>query len=110
MASVVTVGFLLILGLPTGLYLFFTYKIQSGLMQRHHLEWINLGSPRIRTVSPSSAGKFLRFCWSSRFHSLNDPEISRQIVFWRICLLWSLGGYFVLLGIMIKAAREAMNI
>jgi hypothetical protein len=108
MESIFILGFLLMLGLPTGLYLLFTNKIQSGLMQRHHPEWIDLGSPQVRAISPSSTAKFLRFCWSKRVQSLNDPEISRQVVFWRICLLWSVVGYFILLGIMVKAAHEAM--
>jgi hypothetical protein len=104
MQSVVTVGFLIVLVLPTALYLLTTYQIQAGLMTRHNRVWIELGSPQLRTASLRATSRFLRYCWSRRPRLLADPKISRQIVLWRIASIWACVGYFLLLGILINGA------
>lgn len=106
MEAAFTTGFLLALCLPTGLYLLFTYKIQSGLKIRHNVQWIGLGSPQIQTASPSATGKFLKFCWSKQVNSLQDAELRRQVIWWRVFAIWTVAGFLLLLTVMIKAAIE----
>ena len=106
MEATAIIGFLLALGLPTGLYLLFTYKIQSGLKIRHNAQWLALGSPQIQTAAPLALGKFLKFGWSKQVNSLQDTVLRTQVTWWRVFALWTVAGYFLLLAIMIKAATE----
>lgn len=101
-----TIGFVLALALPTGLYLLFTYQIQSGLKIRHNVQWVAMGSPQFQTASPSAMGKILKFCWSKQVKPLQDAELRKQVAWWRVFALWTAAGYLLLLTIMIKAAIE----
>jgi hypothetical protein len=48
MEATATIEFLLALVLPTGLYLLFTYMIQSGLKIRHNVQWVAWVAPRFK--------------------------------------------------------------